>query len=109
MKTNPTDSRYARPEGQHVKIEPYQMGACDPGQRKTHPAFGMIQFIRSSGGDRKFFGSEVPNHGTTFTVQITLRRERPTAESLNAMVTAVIKDTAEASLLDGSGQCLLKA
>lgn len=67
-----SESRYARPPAQHVKIEPYQMGACDPGQRKTHPAFGMIQFSRSSGGgDQKFFGSEVSNCGTTFTVRIT--------------------------------------
>lgn len=72
----PEKPSYKKPLDQHVKVGPYQMGACDPGQEKTHPAFGMVQFLRSSGGsDQKFFGSEVTGHGTTFTLQIVRGRQ----------------------------------
>jgi len=63
---------YSKPLDQHVKVEPYSLTAAGGGQRKTHPAFGMVQFIRSggAGSGRKFFGSEIGSGGTTFTLQI---------------------------------------
>lgn len=66
----PDKPNFTKPQDQHVKVEPYSFSQGDEGQRKTHPAFGMVQFSRSGDGtSRKFFGSEVSGH-TTFTLQI---------------------------------------
>ncbi len=63
------NDRDLRTPREHVKTEP--KSTFGDGFRKSHPAFGMIHFIRSNGAQGPFFGSEIDHHFTTFKMQVT--------------------------------------